>query len=383
MAALLIKSGKVITMDGRDYEKADILIEDGKIMDIREEININCDTIDAKGLTVLPGFIEAHSHIGIEEPNNENPGNLNELSSPITPYLNALDGVNYFDESFKNALKNGITTIATGPGSANVIGGTFSILKTYGKCLDKIVKEKSSMKAALGDNPKRIYSSKGKAPFTKMGIASMLKDTLNSTIAYKNKKSLKESKKEFFEENKTYEEMIPVIDGKMPLSIHAHRADDIALAIKVANEYKINVQILHVTEGLKLIDEIKEQNIPCIIGPLMSFSKKVETRNKDYSIGREFSKKGILTAITTDHPVVPIEYLTISAALCVKEGMDYMEALKAITINPAKILGIDRKVGSIEVGKDADIVIIEGKPLEVMSKVRYVVGKGKLVYKLK
>ncbi len=383
MAALLIKSGKVITMDGRDYEKADILIEDGKIMDIREEININCDTIDAKGLTVLPGFIEAHSHIGIEEPNNENPGNLNELSSPITPYLNALDGVNYFDESFENALKNGITTIATGPGSANVIGGTFSILKTYGKCLDKIVKEKSSMKAALGDNPKRIYSSKGKAPFTKMGIASMLKDTLNSTIAYKNKKSLKESKKEFFEENKTYEEMIPVIDGKMPLSIHAHRADDIALAIKVANEYKINVQILHVTEGLKLIDEIKEQNIPCIIGPLMSFSKKVETRNKDYSIGREFSKKGILTAITTDHPVVPIEYLTISAALCVKEGMDYMEALKAITINPAKILGIDRKVGSIEVGKDADIVIIEGKPLEVMSKVRYVVGKGKLVYKLK
>lgn len=383
MAALLIKSGKVITMDGRDYEKADILIEDGKIMDIREAININCDTIDAKGLTVLPGFIEAHSHIGIEEPNNENPGNLNELSSPITPYLNALDGVNYFDESFENALKNGITTVATGPGSANVIGGTFSILKTYGKCLDKIVKEKSSMKAALGDNPKRIYSSKGKAPFTKMGIASMLKDTLNSTIAYKNKKSLKESKKEFFEENKTYEEMIPVIDGKMPLSIHAHRADDIALAIKVANEYKINVQILHVTEGLKLIDEIKEQNIPCIIGPLMSFSKKVETRNKDYSIGREFSKKGILTAITTDHPVVPIEYLTISAALCVKEGMDYMEALKAITINPAKILGIDRKVGSIEVGKDADIVIIEGKPLEVMSKVRYVVGKGKLVYKLK
>ena len=383
MAALLIKSGKVITMDNRIYEKADILIEDGKIMDIREEININCEVIDAKGLTVLPGFIEAHSHIGIEEPNNENPGNLNELSSPITPHLNGLDGVNYFDESFEKALKNGITTIATGPGSANVIGGTFSILKTYGNPLNKIFKNKSSMKAALGDNPKRIYSSKGKAPFTKMAIASMIKDTLDSTIAYKNKKIIKTNKKEYFEENKIYEEMIPVIEGKMPLSIHAHRADDIALAIRIADEYKINLQLLHVTEGLKLIDEIKEQNIPCIIGPLMSFSKKVETKNKDYSIGKEFSKKGILTAITTDHPVVPIEYLTISAGLCVREGMDYMEALKSITINPAKILGIDRKVGSIEVGKDADIVIIEGKPLEVMSKVRYVVGKGKLVYKLK
>lgn len=383
MAALLIKSGKVITMDNRIYEKADILVEDGKIMDIREEININCEVIDAKGLTVLPGFIEAHSHIGIEEPNNENPGNLNELSSPITPHLNGLDGVNYFDESFEKALKNGITTIATGPGSANVIGGTFSILKTYGSPLNKIFKNKSSMKAALGDNPKRIYSSKGKAPFTKMAIASMIKDTLDSTIAYKNKKIIKTNKKEYFEENKIYEEMIPVIEGKMPLSVHAHRADDIIAALRIADEYKINLQLLHVTEGLKLIDEIKEQNIPCIIGPLMSFSKKVETKNKDYSIGKEFSKKGILTAITTDHPVVPIEYLTISAGLCVREGMDYMEALKSITINPAKILGIDRKVGSIEVGKDADIVIIEGKPLEVMSKVRYVVGKGKLVYKLK
>ena len=383
MAALLIKSGKVITMDNRIYEKADILVEDGKIMDIREEININCEVIDAKGLTVLPGFIEAHSHIGIEEPNNENPGNLNELSSPITPHLNGLDGVNYFDESFEKALKNGITTIATGPGSANVIGGTFSILKTYGSPLNKIFKNKSSMKAALGDNPKRIYSSKGKAPFTKMAIASMIKDTLDSTIAYKNKKIIKTNKKEYFEENKIYEEMIPVIEGKMPLSVHAHRADDIIVALRIADEYKINLQLLHVTEGLKLIDEIKNQNIPCIIGPLMSFSKKVETKNKDYSIGKEFSKKGILTAITTDHPVVPIEYLTISAGLCVREGMDYMEALKSITINPAKILGIDRKVGSIEVGKDADIVIIEGKPLEVMSKVRYVVGKGKLVYKLK
>lgn len=377
---LLIKSGKVITMNGKIHEKIDILIENGKIIEINENINKNCKTINANGLTVLPGFIEAHSHLGIEEPNNENPGNLNEISSPITPYLNALDGINFYDKSFSRALKTGITTVVTGPGSANVLGGTFSIVKTYGNSpFDMIYKEKSSMKAALGENPKRIHSSKGRSPVTKMAIAYMLRDTLNKTISYKKSK---EKNKDGFEENKTYEELIPVIEREMPLTIHVHRADDIVTALRVGEEYNLKLQLLHVTEGMKLINEIKDRNVVTIIGPIMNFSNKVETREKNLYLPGELIKNGILTAISTDHPVTPIEYLPLSAALCVKEGMHYINALESITINPAKILGIDKELGSIEVGKVADIVIIEGTPLEAMSRVKYVIGKGKIVYEV-
>ncbi|KMT23361.1 amidohydrolase [Clostridium cylindrosporum] len=378
---LIIRGGKVITMAGSVYEAADVFIQDGKIMDIASNIDLKCNEIDASGKVVLPGFIEAHSHIGIEEPNNDNPGNLNETSSPITPYINGIDGVNFYDESFKRALEAGITTVATGPGSGNVIGGTFGIIKTFGEDpFDMIFRLKSSMKAALGENPKRIHSSKGRAPVTKMGISHMLRDTLNKSMAYRNLKVVKLSRREYFEENRMYEEMLPVIEGSMPLSIHVHRADDIVTALRIADEYNIKIQLLHATDGIKLKDEIKKRNISAIVGPIMSFSKKVETREKSPFIAREFIDKGIITAISTDHPVTPIEYLPISAALCVREGMDYMKALEAITISPAKILGIDRQVGSIEVGKDADITIINGDPLDVMSKVHYVIGKGKIVY---
>lgn len=377
---ILISGGKVITMAGEVHENIDVLIENGKIIEIKENINANCYVINAKGLTVLPGFIEAHSHLGIEEPNNENPGNLNEISSPITPYLNAIDGINFYDQGFQRALKSGITTVVTGPGSANVLGGTFSIVKTFGKSpFNMVLKKKSSMKAALGENPKRIHGSKGKVPVTKMAIAYMLRDALDKTINYKKNKA---KNREGFEENKTYEELIPVIEGEMPLTVHAHRADDIVTALRIGEEYNLRIQLLHVTEGLKLINEIKERNVQTIIGPIMNFSNKVETREKNLSLPGHLVKNGVLTAISTDHPVTPIEYLPLSAALCVKGGMDYIEALKAITINPAKILGIDKTLGSIEVGKIADIVIIDGTPLEAMSKVKYVVGNGEVVYEV-
>lgn len=382
--SLLIKGGKIITMAGKIYDKGDILVEDGKIMDIREEIKVNCKVIDASGLTVIPGFIECHSHIGIEEPSGENIGNLNETSSPTTPYIKGLDGVNFYDESFQKALKNGITTIATGPGSANVIGGSFCVLKTFGESpFVRIVKEKSSMKAAFGETPKRIYSQKGKSPVTKMGIAYILREYLEKTKDYMEKKEIKEAKKEYFEKNTGYEEMIPVLKGLIPLSLHVHRGDDIVTALRIAESYNIKLQLLHVTEGEKLLNEIKERDIPCILGPVMSTSKRAETREKSPRLAMEFSNNNILTAISTDHPVTPIEYLPLSAGLCVKNGMGYIKALEAVTINPAKILGIDRKIGSIEVGKDGDIVIIDGDPLEVMSKVKWVIGKGKIVFEEK
>lgn len=379
---LLIKGGKVVTMAGSVLEEGDVLIENGKIMDVRENIDINCRTVDAKGMWILPGFIEAHCHIGLEEPGVGTAGNdVNELTEPVTPYLNALDGINFSDETFDSALRAGITTVCTGPGSANVIGGTFSILKTYGKNpYDMVLKEKAAMKAALGENPKRVYGGKGKMPSTRMGIAYLLRDALIKTENYIRKKNKAHEKKEAFEQDLKFEELIPVIEGTMPLKIHAHKLNDIITAIRIADEFGIKITLDHCSDGLEVIDEIKGRRIPAIVGPTMTFRGKVETKGKTFKTAGEFAKQGIVTAITTDHPVTQIEYLPICAGLCVREGMDFYNALEAITINPAKILGIDRRVGSIEVGKDADIIVLDGKPLELMTKVKLVIGKGNIVY---
>lgn len=380
---LLIKKGKVVTMAGEVYERGDVLISGSKIMDIGKEIEADCEKVDASGMWVLPGFIEAHCHIGLDEPYSGPAGNdVNESTDPITPYISALDGINFYDESFSEALMAGITTVCTGPGSANVIGGTFSILKTFGETpFEMIFKEKAAMKAALGENPKRIYGGKGKMPSTRMGTAYLLRDMLNKTQNYIARKNRAYEKNELFEEDAKYEELIPVIEGTMPLKVHVHRADDIVTALRISDEYGIKITLDHCSEGLNLIDEIKKRKVPAVIGPTMTFRRKVETKNKSFKTPGVFAEEGILTAITTDHPVTNIQYLPICAALCVREGMDEYKALEAITINPARILGIERRVGSIEVGKDADIVIFDGNPLEFKSKTKYVIVNGKIVYK--
>jgi imidazolonepropionase-like amidohydrolase len=378
---LLIKGGKVVTMAGLVLDGGDVLVDNGKIMDVRDNIEVDCRVIDAKGMWVLPGLIEAHCHIGLEEPGVGAAGSdVNESTEPVTPYLNALDGINFSDESFRSALSAGITTVCTGPGSANVIGGTFSILKTYGGSpYDMVIREKAAMKAALGENPKRIYGGKGKMPSTRMGIAYLLRDVLIKTENYIRKKNRTLEKKEAFEEDLKFEELIPVIEGIMPLKIHAHKLNDIITAIRIADEYGIKITLDHCSEGLEIIEEIKKRDIPAIVGPTMTFKGKAETKGKTFKTAGEFAKRGIVTAITTDHPVTQIEYLPICAGLCVREGMDFYHALEAITINPAKILGIDRRVGSIEVGKDADIIVLDGNPLEVMTRVKLVIGKGEIV----
>lgn len=380
---LLIKNGKVLTMAGEVLEKGDVLIDGGKIINIDENIEECCETVDASGMWVLPGFIEAHCHIGMEEPGTGAAGDdVNESTDPVTPYLNALDGVNIYDETFRLALKAGITAVCTGPGSANVIGGTFSVLKTYGNTLfDMVVKEKAAMKAALGENPKRVYGNKGKMPSTRMGSAYLLRDALIKTRNYMMKKKKALEKGESFEEDLKFEELIPVIKGIMPLKVHVHRADDITTALRIADEFKLKITLDHCSEGLLLTDEIKKRNIPAVIGPTMTFRRKVETKNKTFETAGIFADKGILTAITTDHPVTCIEYLPICAGLCVKNGMDFMKALEAITINPAKLLCIEDRVGSIEINKDADISIFDGNPLEIMTSVKMVIINGKIVYR--
>jgi len=379
---LLIKNGKIMTMAGRILEKGDVLIDGGKILKVGEGIVEDCEVVDASGKWVLPGFIEAHCHIGMEEPYTGSAGDdVNEATDPVTPYLNALDGVNLYDETFQAALKAGITTVCTGPGSANVIGGTFSILKTWGENpFDMVVKKKAAMKAALGENPKRVYGNRNKMPSTRMGTAYVLRDVLLKTQGYMKKKSKAEEKNEDFEIDLKYEELIPVINGDMALKIHVHRADDIMTALRIADEFDINITLDHCSDGLLLADEIKKRNIPAIIGPTMTFRRKVETKGKTFRTVGEFSNKGITTAVTTDHPVTCIEYLPLCAGLCVREGLDLYKALEAITINPAKILGIADRAGSIEAGKDADIVIFDGNPLEIMSKLNIAIVNGNIVY---
>lgn len=384
---LLIKNGNIITMTNKDYKKGSVLISNGKIIEVAGNIKETDDMeiIDAKGLMVFPGIIDAHTHIGIDEQDIGKVGlDINEMSNPITPELRAIDAINPMDSAFRDAVMGGITSVMTGPGSANVIGGQFVFMKTYGKCVDDMVLlNPSAVKAALGENPKRVYGNKGKSPVTRMATAALLRQTLLEAQNYSNKKIKAEEKEESFERNLKMEALIPVIEGKMPLKIHAHRADDILTAIRIAKEFKIKITLDHCTEGHLIGEKIKESGFPVLVGPSLTSRSKNEVANKTFKTPRVLSELGIKTAIITDHPVVPIQYLPLCAGLSVREGMDKREALKAITINAAEICNVADRVGSIEVGKDADIAIFDGNPMEVFTKTIYTIIEGNVVYENK
>ena len=382
---ILIKNGKIITMAEKDFENGCILIKDGKIEEIGENIKVdeNVQVIDAKGAYVTPGFIDAHCHIGILEQDMGFEGSdLNEATDPLTPQLRAIDGINPMDTSFADARKGGITTVMTGPGSANPMGGQFAILKTQGVCVDDmIVKEPAAMKIAFGENPKRVYKAKNKMPTTRMATAALIRQILSMAKAYKVKKenALKEGK--YFEENFKLEALLPVINKEIPLKAHCHRADDILTAIRIAKEFDVELTLDHCSEGHLIPEHVKKSGRPAIIGPTLTARSKIEVKNKTFKTPKALHDNGVKIAIMTDHPVIPIGYLPLCAGFAVKEGLEMKEALKAITINSAEILGIDDKVGSLEVGKDADIVISEGNPLESTSKIIYTIINGSIVYK--
>ena len=382
---ILIKNGKIITMAEKDFENGCILIKDGKIEEIGENIKVdeNVQVIDAKGAYVTPGFIDAHCHIGILEQDMGFEGSdLNEATDPLTPQLRAIDGINPMDTSFADARKGGITTVMTGPGSANPMGGQFAILKTQGVCVDDmIVKEPAAMKIAFGENPKRVYKAKNKMPTTRMATAALIRQILSMAKAYKVKKenALKEGK--YFEENFKLEALLPVINKEIPLKAHCHRADDILTAIRIAKEFDVELTLDHCSEGHLIPEHVKKSGRPAIIGPTLTARSKIEVKNKTFKTPKALHDNGVKIAIMTDHPVIPIEYLPLCAGFAVKEGLEMKEALKAITINSAEILGIDDKVGSLEVGKDADIVISDGNPLESTSKIIYTIINGSIVYK--
>ncbi len=394
---LLIKDGKIMTMVGTYYEKGYVLIDEGRIIDIGENFeNIdksvlkgkNTIVINAEDNYVLPGFIDAHCHVGLWEDSVGFEGeDGNEMTDPITPHLRAIDGVYYLDKAFTEAREAGITTVVTGPGSANVIGGQFAALKTYGRRIEEmILKEPVAMKIAFGENPKTVYNEKKQAPMTRMATAALLRENLMLAGEYKRLLEDYDNNKE--EKDKPdfdikMDALLKVINKEIPVKAHAHRADDILTAIRIAKEFDIDITIEHCTEGHLIKDILVEEGITACLGPLLTDRSKIELKNQSLKTPAILSDAGIKVAITTDHPCIPVQYLSLCAAMAVREGMDENEALKAITINAACITGIENRVGSLEKGKDADIVIFNGHPLELKSKALTTIINGKVVFERK
>ena len=384
---LVIINGKIKTMEDRDYEDGYVRIEQGRISavgDMREcdrnllKCRKDIQVIDAKGNLVMPGIIEAHCHMGITEEKKGMEGDdCNENVDPITPYLRAIDAINPMDAAFHDALQAGITSAMIGPGSANVVGGQFAFLKTHGRCIDRmIVKAPAAMKVAFGENPKVNYSGQGNSPATRMAIAAMLREELTKAKEYQKKRQSNPEEISDFR----YECWLPVLKGEIPIKAHAHRADDILTAVRIAKEFGLRMTIDHCSEGHLIMEELKAAGFPAIVGPDMASRNKIEVKNMAFKTAGLLSQNGILTAITTDHPVSMIQFLPICAGLAVKVGMDMEEGLKAITINAARICNVADRVGSLVVGKDADIAIFDGNPMEVFTRNLCTIVDGKIVY---
>lgn len=385
---LLIKNGKIITMSGKTYDNGSILIKDKKILEISENINLNnkdCKVIDAKNCWVMPGIIEAHCHIGIKEERKGFEGDdCNEMNEPITPYLRALDGINVMDSAFHTALTSGITGVMVGPGSSNVVGGQFAFIKTHGRVIDNMtVLEPAAMKVAFGENIKTNYNQKNMVPSTRMSVAALLREELFNAKQYSQNKQNAIKNGDNFEEVFRKECWLPVMNKEIPIKAHVHRADDILTAIRIAKEFDLRLTLDHCTEGHLIANEIKESGFPAIVGPSLAVRNKIETQNLDFKTAGILHKAGVKVAITTDHPVTRIQDLPICAGFAAKEGLGIEEGLKAITINAAEICNVSDRVGSIEVGKDADIAIFDGNPMEVFTKTMYTIIDGEIVYEAK
>jgi len=380
---VLIKNGRIKTMTGKEFSGS-ILIEGTKIAALGEHLEAppEARVIEAAGCWVLPGFIDAHCHVGIgEEIYREEGDDLNEVSDPLTPEARAIDGINPEDKGFQDARLGGVTTVFSSPGSGNVIGGTGVVLKTAGKVVDKmLLREPAGLKVAFGENPKFVYGEQKKMPMTRMGIASLLRQALVDAQTYKEKMVLGESDPEQKPERDLGLEVLNlVLARKIPLRAHAHRTDDIMTAIRIAREFKTDLVIEHCTEGHKIAEELAEYGYPVIVGPSLINRAKVELKEKTFKTAGILAKAGLKVALMTDHSVTPIEHLPLCAALAVKDGMSEEDALKAITINAAEILGVADRVGSLEVGKDADIVIWSEHPLALMARPRYVLIDGTII----
>ncbi len=378
---LLIRSVTVFDAIHEDPFVADILIKNGKFEDIGDNLPPDgAQVIDGTGLYAFPGFIDAHSHLGMDGYGIGYEGaDYNEMNDIVSPQLRAIDGFKPMQPSTRAAVLAGVTTVVTGPGSANVLGGTFIAVKTVGRRADDmLLRDNVAMKCAFGENPKRVY--RDKADSSRMTTASKLREALFKAREYMTKLEAAgddASKKPGFDMK--MEALLPVLRGEMPLKAHAHATEDIFTALRIAREFDVKITLEHVTEGHLIVEELAQEKVPLAIGPTLSHASKFELRNITFETPGILAKAGCDVSIITDAPVIPQEYLPLCAGLAVKSGMDRFDALKAITINPARHAGIDDRVGSIEVGKDADLVLTNGCPFEVATVVKAVYVNGKKV----
>ena len=380
---LLIKNGYIKPMVGADIENGCVLIgDDGKIVAVGAAVDApeGCTVIDAAGKLVTPGCVDAHCHIGLD---NEGMGweghDYNEIVDPLTPQMRAIDSINPMDEAFGLALEGGVTSACTGPGSANVVGGTFVAIKLAGKRVDNmIIKNPLAMKCAFGENPKRCYGqSLKKSPTTRMATAALLRELLFKARNYQQEKDA--GKNPAFDMK--LEAMLPVMRGEIPLKAHAHRADDILTSIRIAKEFGVKLTLDHCTDGALIADELALEGYSAFVGPSLGSKTKIELRNKSFKTPAVLNEAGVPFSIITDAPVIPLQYLPMCAGLAVNAGLDEDAAWKAITINPAVQTGISDRVGSLEPGKDGDVVIWTANPLTTVGAQSFTtIVDGKIVY---
>lgn len=372
---LLIQNGLLFTMEAEEAMHGDLLIDKGKIQQISQKIppTERMRVIDASGLRVYPGFIDAHSHIGISEEKKTGQGDeCNEGTNPITPCMRAIDAINPMDSAFHNALATGITGVMVGPGSANPIGGQFAFIKTHGRCIDDmVILAPSAIKIAFGENPMTNYGPNGNMPSTRMGIASLIREELTMAKQYFESGSSGQFGMECYRD---------LFEGRIPLKAHVHRADDIFTAMRIAREFGLDLTLDHCTEGHLIAASIAESGFPAIVGPSLASRSKDEVSLSDFKTPGVLQKAGVTVALTTDHPVSRIQYLPLCAGLAAKEGMGEWGALRAITLDAARICRVDHRLGSLKVGKDADVVLYRGNPLEIAASVHSTIINGEIVW---
>ncbi|MCR5755862.1 MAG: amidohydrolase [Acetatifactor sp.] len=385
---MYIVGGTIKTMLGEEIENGIIRIRDGKIAELGRADKVEVkpkqgeEVLQVPGAIVMPGLIESHCHMGITEEKKGMEGDdCNETVNPITPYLRAIDAINSMDAAFDDAVRAGITAAMIGPGSSNVVGGQFALVKTKGRRIDDIiVKAPAAMKVAFGENPKVNYSGQGKSPSTRMAVAAMLRKELTEAKEYLDRKENAEKQGEAFEEVFEKECWAPVFRKEIPLKAHVHRVDDIFTAIRIAREFDLKMTLDHCSEGHLIVEELAKEGFPTIVGPDLASRSKIEVQNMAFKTVGVLNQAGLMTAITTDHPVSLIQSLPLCAGMAVKAGLEMGEGYKAITLYPAIICGVDDRMGSLAVGKDADIAIFDGNPMEVFTNTLYTIIDGEIVY---
>lgn len=391
MKDILIRNAHVAPMEGAEYENGYVLVRGGKIAAVGAMAdapeNVDAETLDAMGGWVLPGFLDIHSHLGLYEDGLGFEGaDGNEDTDPVTPHLRVIDGVNPMERAFREALEAGVTTVVVSPGSANPIGGQLAAIKTWGRRIDDmILAEPVGIKFAFGENPKSVYHDKEETPVTRMATAALIRENLRKAQEYhdRKRKALENEEEDLPDFDAKLEALEPLIEGKLPAHIHAHRADDIFTALRICKEFGVKPILVHGTEGHLVADLLAGEGVPVVSGPYMTDRSKPELQNLTEAAPGLLMQAGVPVAITTDHPEIPVKFLRLAAGVAVQAGMDEMDALRAITIEAAKIVGLSDRIGSLAPGKDADIVVLSGHPFDFRSRVEAVFSTGHITYRRK